>query len=185
MKYVKAVIAYLLLLLSAPTYADSDIPPLEADEGYAVIAIYSKGYSENIVLEGSGLMNSHKFGPLNYEQHIEVMKLPAGTYTWSEIYERTGSVAQGNILKIYYDITDQDLSFTVQAGKLNYVGLLMIDKMGMTMRTRLLNRTSIILKILEQDHSPYLEQYPLVNGIYPNDHYIGFYQSHAKKEGAE
>lgn len=182
---MKAFAIYLLLFLSAPLFANTEVPPLADDEGYAVIAIYSKGYSETILLEGSGLMNSHKFGPLNYEQQFEVMKLPAGTYTWSEIYERTGSVAKGNILKVYYDIADQDLTFTVQAGKLNYVGLLMIEKRGNSMRTRLLNRTSIILKILEQDHAQYLEHYELVNGIYPNDHYIGFYQDHAKKSGAE
>ena len=90
---------------------------------------------------------------------------------------------KGNLLKIYYDLSDDNLTFSVKPGVLNYTGLLMIEKLGRQLQVRQLNRASIILKILEQDHPGYIGKFDVVNGIYPNDHYIDFYLTHALKEG--
>jgi hypothetical protein len=181
MNCVKAVVLAIFALFSAEVF--SEIEPLEPDEGYVVIALYSKGYSESIVLEGTGLMDKYNFGPLNYSQHIEVMKMPAGNYSWNEVYERSGSLQQNNLLKVYYDLSDNNLNFTVKPGVLNYTGLLMIERLGRQLQVRQLNRASIILKILEQDHPGYIENFEVVNGLYPNDHYIDFYLTHSSKEG--
>eukprot|EP00036_Acanthoecidae_sp_10tr_P007448 CAMPEP_0182921748 /NCGR_PEP_ID=MMETSP0105_2-20130417/4340_1 /TAXON_ID=81532 ORGANISM="Acanthoeca-like sp., Strain 10tr" /NCGR_SAMPLE_ID=MMETSP0105_2 /ASSEMBLY_ACC=CAM_ASM_000205 /LENGTH=110 /DNA_ID=CAMNT_0025059293 /DNA_START=233 /DNA_END=565 /DNA_ORIENTATION=- len=109
--------------------------------------------------------------------------MPAGTYSWTEVYERTGSRKNGNLLKVYYDLSDDNLTFSVKPGVLNYTGLLMIEKLGSRLQVRQLNRASIILKILEQDHPGYIGKFDVVNSIYPNDHYIDFYLTHALKEG--
>jgi len=181
MNCVKAILLAILALFSAEAF--SEIEPLGADEGYVAIALYSKGYSESIVLKGNSFGNKHTFGPLNYSQHIEVIKMPAGTYSWTEVYERTGSLKNGNLLKVYYDLSDDNLTFSVKPGVLNYTGLLMIEKLGSRLQVRQLNRASIILKILEQDHPGYIGKFDVVNGIYPNDHYIDFYLTHALKGG--
>ena len=181
MNCVKAILLAILALFSAEAF--SEIEPLGPDEGYVAIALYSKGYSESIVLKGNSFGNKHTFGPLNYSQHIEVIKMPAGTYSWTEVYERTGSLKNGNLLKVYYDLSDDNLTFSVKPGVLNYTGLLMIEKLGSRLQVRQLNRASIILKILEQDHPGYIGKFDVVNGIYPNDHYIDFYLTHALKEG--
>lgn len=165
------------------TLAHAALPPLEENEGYVIIAAYADGYAESIVLEGEGMFNTHTFGPLNHAQLIEIKKLPAGRYQWTEIFEENGSLAKGNKLKIEYNVSEDDLSFTVKPGVINYVGLLMIEKLGSRMRVRQLNRTSIILKILEQDHKDDIQGMTIVNGLYPNDHYIEFYQAMAAKKG--
>jgi hypothetical protein len=59
----------------------------------------------------------------------------------------------------------------------------MIEKLGSLMRVRQLSRTSIILKILEQDHSEDIKGMTIVNGLYPNDHYIEFYQAMTAEKG--
>jgi len=161
------------------------LPPLDEGEGYVIIAAYADGYAESIVLEGEGMFNTHTFGPLNHAQLIEIKKLPAGRYQWTEISEENGSLAKGNKLKIEYNVSDDNLSFTVKPGVINYTGLLMIEKLGSRMRVRQLNRTSIILKILEQDHGEDIQGMTIVNGLYPNDHYIEFYQAMAAEKGKQ
>ena len=61
----------------------------------------------------------------------------------------------------------------------------MIEKLGSRMRVRQLNRASIILKILEQDHGEDIQGMTIVNGLYPNDHYIEFYQAMAAEKGEQ
>ena len=165
------------------TLSHAALPSLDEGEGYVIIAAYADGYAESIVLEGEGMFNTHTFGPLNHAQLIEIKKLPAGRYQWTEIFEENGSLAKGNKLKIEYNVSDDNLSFTVKPGVINYVGLLMIEKLGSRMRVRQLNRTSIILKILEQDHSEDIKGMTIVNGLYPNDHYIEFYQAMTAEKG--
>ncbi len=181
---MKALFIFILLVFSNSLLAEQKtIEPLDADEGYAIIALYSKGYTESVALKGSGLTNKYTFGPLNHSQHIEVIKMPAGRYTWDRVSERTGSLAQGNLLESYMDIADLDLSFTIEPGKLNYTGLFMLERLGSVATIRVLNRTSIILKILEQDFPQYAEKFDIVNALYPNDHYIDFYLNHTQKVG--
>lgn len=181
---MKAVLVLLLAVFSTPLIANtSTVEPLEPDEGYAIIALYSKGYTESVVLKGSGLTNKYTFGPLNNSQHFDVLKLPAGTYTWDRVFERTGSLSKGNLLESYMDLESLDLTFTVQPGKLNYTGLLMIERLGSRATIKVLNRTSIILKILEQDFTQFADKYDMANGLYPDDHYIDFYLKHAEKTG--
>lgn len=182
MKFPRLFCFYFLVSLFSPSVY-SALAPLEENEGYVIIAAYADGYAESIVLEGEGMFNTHTFGPLNHAQLIEIKKLPAGRYQWTEIFEENGSLAKGNKLKIEYNVSEDDLSFTVKPGVINYVGLLMIEKLGSRMRVRQLNRTSIILKILEQDHNDDIQGMTIVNGLYPNDHYIEFYQAMAAKKG--
>ena len=184
MKYLR----FFVLIFSSHLFcivSHAALPPLDEGEGYVIIAAYADGYAESIVLEGEGIFNTYTFGPLNNAQLIEIKKLPAGRYQWTEISEENGSLAKGNKLKIEYNVSDDNLSFTVKPGVINYTGLLMIEKLGSRMRVRQLNRTSIILKILEQDHGEDIQGMTIVNGLYPNDHYIEFYQAMAAEKGKQ
>lgn len=159
------------------SYAEenNDIPILAQDEGFAIIAIYSKGYAEQIILEGEGFGNTHTFGPLNYQQHIQIVKLKAGTYKWRKVRKKVGESSTSTSL-----FKELDLNFEVKAGKLNYTGLLMYETNNTTFSAKILNRTSIILAITNQDFPQYLKQFSVVNGIYPNDKYIEFFLNKSK-----
>ena len=162
----------MLLICSMLSYAQesTDIPTLEADEGFAIIAIYSKGYAEQIILEGAGLGNTHTFGPLDYEQHFSVVKLKAGTYKWRKVRRKIGEFSSSTAF-----FKDLDLDFEIKAGKLNYTGLLMYESDNTTFSAKILNRTSIILAITKQDFPQYLKKFDVANAIYPNDKYIEFF----------
>jgi hypothetical protein len=73
-----------------------------------------------------------------------------------------------------------NLSFDIEAGKLNYTGLLMYESDNNRYSAKILNRTSIILAITKQDFPQYLKQFEVVNGIYPNDKYIEFFLNKSK-----
>ena len=172
------LLTFILLFIYATLSFAQENPPIEAlgqNEGYAIIAIYSKGYAEKIVLEGAGFGNTHTFGPLDYEQHFSVVKLKAGTYHWEKVHRKIG---QSLTQTTRFD--ELDLSFNVEAGKLNYTGLLMFETDNNQSSAKILNRTSIILSITKQDFPQYLKQFSVVNGIYPNDQYIGFFLNKSK-----
>jgi len=164
--------ALFALLSHHTTLADNNVRALEEDEGYAIIAIYSSGYAEKIQLDGEGFGNSHDFGPLVNSQYLKPYPLKAGTYKWDRVIEKFG---QGG--RIEFDFDKLDLTFTIEPGKVNYVGLLMFESNGSTFKARILNRTSIILTIFKQDFPEFLKQYDVVNGIYPSDPYIPHFLS--------
>lgn len=166
-----------LLLYSLYGYAQekSAIPTLDDDEGFAIIAIYSKGKAGQVILEGSGFGNVHSFGPLNYSQHFSVIKLKAGTYNWSKVSSKVD-----NSLKQYSKLEHLNLNFEVKAGKLNYTGLLMYETNNSSFSAKILNRTSILLAITKQDFPEYIEKFEVVNGLYPNDQYIDFFLNQSK-----
>lgn len=173
MKY--SLLFLLLSTCSLKLFAETSISSLADNEGWAIIAIYSKGYAEKIELEGSGLGNNHTFGPLNYSQEFQLIKLKEGKYNWDRVVEKIGENG-----RLKSNFSHLDLSFNITAGKLNYVGLFMFESNGSTFSAKILNRTSIILSILKQDYPQYLEKYPVTNGIYPNDPYIDFFLNNAK-----
>lgn len=174
---MKIIILILLFIYSTLSVAqeNKEMLTLAEDEGFAIIAIYSKGYAEKIVLEGAGFGNTQVFGPLDYEQHFSVVKLKAGRYNWAKVRRKIGqSLSQTS------RFDDLELSFNVEAGKLNYTGLLMYETNNSTFSAKILNRTSIILSITKQDFPQYLKQFTVVNGIYPNDQYIGFFLNNSQ-----
>jgi len=170
------IIFVLLSLLPLTTQASTDISmPLAEDEGWAIIAIYSKGYAEKIELSGSGFGNNHTFGPLDYSQEFQIVKLKAGKYSWERVIKKVGENGRQKS-----DFSHLDLNFEITAGNLNYVGLFMYESNGSTFSAKILNRTSIILSILKQDFPQYLKKYDVVNGIYPSDRYIDFFLNNSK-----
>lgn len=178
----KFTLPFLLLLATLPLLlnATEQLPHLEKDEGLAIIAIYSKGYAEKIKLDGPGFGNDQSYGPLVNAQHFEVQKLKAGKYTWDKVFEKVGES-----LRRTSDLSDLNLGFEIIPGKLNYIGLLMFESNGSTYSAKILNRTSIILSIMKQDFSPYLNNYSVVNGIYPDDQYVEYFLNNSQKTTTE
>ncbi len=187
MKYL-LILAVFAFSYSLQSVANDNKIELAEDEGLAIVAIYSKGYAEKIVLNGNGLGNNHEFGPLDYSQHFSVYKLKAGKYSWDKVvkniaqYKKSEEYSSEQALQksgrnIYQtsDLEQFNLSFEISPGKLNYTGLLMFETTGSYFSAKILNRTSIILAMLKQDFPQYLKNYEIVNAIYPNDPYIPFY----------
>ena len=91
----------------------------------------------------------------------------------------------GESLRRTSDLSDLNLGFEIIPGKLNYIGLLMFESNGSTYSAKILNRTSIILSIMKQDFSPYLNNYSVVNGIYPDDQYVEYFLNNSQKTTTE
>ncbi|CAH9059458.1 hypothetical protein PSECIP111951_02075 [Pseudoalteromonas holothuriae] len=170
LKYIKYISLIFISIYTFCAHSNEKITPLGDNEGYALVAIYSQGYAEKIKLDGEGFGNNHDFGPLNDTQYLKVYPLKAGEYNWSQVVDRIGENT-----RVTYDFDDLDLKFTIQPGKVNYIGLLMFKTTGSKFSAEILNRTSMILTIFKQQHSELFNQYQVVNGIYPNDPYISFF----------
>jgi len=178
----KFTLPFLLFIatLSLALDAAEQLPQLGQDEGLAIVAIYSQGYAEKIKLNGPGFGNNQSYGPLIDAQHFDVQKLKAGKYTWDKVVEKVGES-----LRRTSDLSELNLSFEIIPGKLNYIGLLMFESNGSTYSAKVLNRTSIILSIMKQDFPQYIDNYPVVNGIYPDDQYVEYFLNNYQKKTTE
>lgn len=144
---------------------------LGPDEGFAIIAVYSSGFSQSIHLNRRrSIKKSLQIGPLNSEQYFEVVKLKAGEYNWSTV--KLGR----NRPYFAFDFSDKDLSFNIVAGKLNYTGVYVFERSGMQHAFADINdRASIVLQIMERRFPDLLAEYDVVNGLVPDDTFIEFY----------
>ena len=147
-----------------------DIRTMDDDEGLAIIAFYTYGNVDEITINRVGALGGgHEFGPLLPGQHFEVVKLKAGEYEWDRVTRRMFFSRQ------YMDYSDRELRFTVSPGVLNYTGAFIFRMDGNLASGSLNDRTSIVLRVLEQEYPGLIGTVEIVNGLVPEDRFIDFY----------
>lgn len=145
---------------------------LDEDEGLVVIAAYSYGYAEKIQLKSKGWGgDSFDLGPLNNSQWFEVIKLSAGEYYWHRVIEKIYNGRQ------YFDLSDSDMSFNVEAGKINLSGAFIFERSNDHATWDISDRTAIILKILAENYPLLIDRFEWVNGLSPNDPFPSFFKA--------
>ena len=157
-----------------------DLEKLADDEGLVIIAFYSFGTASSISINRLGAMTGGiDFGPVNNEEYFRVLRVKAGEYRWERIRQElwTGDY--------FYDLGRRNLTFTVEAGKLNYTGVFIFRPSGNFARSSLNDRTSIVLLILKQRFPDLLERFELANGLIPDDRFMDFYLAEERRLRAE
>jgi len=153
-----------------------EIDKLGDGEGLVVVAAYAFGYAETIKVNRLGsLFGGFTIGPLFNAQHFRVHRLQAGTYSWDEV---TRSVPRG---RVFHDFSDDELVFTVEAGRLNYAGVFVYDVRGEFAQAEIEDRAAIVLTILERRYPELLENYEIANGLVPEDDFIDFYLTEKRR----
>lgn len=95
---------------------------------------------------------------LDAGEHIRFFVAPSGRYSWTELRRTSDS---GGYYR--YRFRSDRNEFTVEAGKINYPGLLKLsrDQRRTWIYVAFLNRSSAILTRLEQQHPELLDRYPI------------------------
>lgn len=152
---------------------------LDDDEGLVAIAAYSFGIAGEIELNRRGALTGNlTIGPLNNEEFFEVRKLKAGEYNWEKVANRLSN----DSIQIF-DLSNDDLIFSVQPGVLNYTGVFVFDQSGLYGRVSLNDRAAIVLTILEQRYPELLERHNVHNGLVETDTFIDFYLAEKRARG--
>lgn len=101
--------------------------------------------------------------------HLRVIGLPAGRYRWSrfelpETIDPTRFGLWGKRQQLEFRFRyEEELEFRVEAGCLNYVGLIEIYRQGLLrLGIRPIDRTALALEELRAQFPAYVEQYPIV-----------------------
>lgn len=142
----------------------------DEDEGLAILAFKSLGYAERIRINRRGsIIGRVEFGPVSNSTHFEVIRLKAGEYNWDEVSRRMGDT------RYFHDYSDSDFTFSITAGKINYIGLFVYDVTGRMARGSLNDRPSVILPLLEEKYPELIGHFEITNGLVPEDRFIDFY----------
>lgn len=165
-----------------------ELESIDSDEGLAAIAAYSHGVAPLITLKGESLLDGLvRIGPLFNSQHFELMKLREGKYNWDRVklgwmYNKSNTTPSYT----FFDFADEDLSFVVKPGRLNFTGVFEFDRQGKRAGADLLDRPAILLQSLEQQYPYLLKRFAWHNALAPDDPFLEFYYNERYgKESAE
>jgi hypothetical protein len=142
-----------------------------ADEGLVVIAFNSTESDLVVHINRTSAVGGNiEFEHVRPGEYFRVVRAKAGTYNWHRINQEFYDYRR------WFELHKLDLSFVVEAGKLNYAGVFMFDVgEGERYSATLEDRLSITLAVLEQRYPELLEQYEIANGLYPDDRFTEFY----------
>lgn len=162
---------------------------LDGDEGLAIIAVYSYGLSQVLDLaRKGGLEKPLKIGPLNNKQYFKVVKLREGNYYWNRVKNyipntdwriQTGKLQPGSYE--YFNLADSKYNFHVEKGMLNFAGVLILDIEDNYLSSDFFDRTTISMKLMEEQYPYLLEKYSMIDGFNENDEFISFYMKEKKR----
>ncbi|WP_257387176.1 alpha/beta hydrolase family protein [Tahibacter caeni] len=148
-----AMLLALLFGTAAVRAADTD-KPLDADEGWAVIAIDNGIGASSVVIDGPRMRDDLARG-LQPGANLRVLRLRAGTYRWMRA-NLQGSWSADR----WYDIKrDKRFEFTIEPGVINYPGDLRL-RGGFGYATfQRTNRALQAMMRLDKDHPGLREHY--------------------------
>ncbi len=106
------------------------------------------------------------------EHHIVVAARP-GEYRWKEIRQNFSTL----------DLEDQDFTFSVAAGQINYIGMLRVRKSVLSrFFTHNLDRQAYVLTRIEDRMPELLDRFTVFNGLNPDDFYTEFYSAERQRQ---
>jgi hypothetical protein len=150
-----------------------DIERLGPNEGLVVILFYASGYAENVLINRLGAIGgSIGFGPVNDGMYFRVVKANAGNYRWRSIWNHTW------LGRVTAHLKHSNYDFRVEAGKLNYTGAFTYkSELYSRFSTNVIDRTSVVLSLLESRYPELLDRLEINNGINSDSRFIKFYMS--------
>ncbi|MEM8984722.1 MAG: hypothetical protein AAGC71_17060 [Pseudomonadota bacterium] len=148
------------------------------DEGLAVMAMYIDGPIMRLTLDRRGSMGGGRlWKDLPQGQYFRVIKLPAGDYQWTTV--RSMRVFTRNLWAdsqvYYFDLREDDLAFRIEPGKLNFTGVFLFSGSAVRASAELKDRSSIVMRLVENRYPDLLEKFPVFNGAVPDDGYLQFF----------
>lgn len=148
-----------------------DIERLGPDEGLVVILLYVDGIAEQVDINRLGAIGGGiRFGPILNKDFFRVFKVKAGNYRWHSIWYKSW------LGRMTAHLRHSKSDFTVVAGKLNYSGVFIYkSERAMGYSTKVVDRTSVVLSLLESRYPELVDEFEIHNGLTSDDRFIDFY----------
>ncbi len=157
-----------------------ELEQFKPDEGLVIVAYNSTEPTNFARLNRRGAIGGNiMFGPVRRGEHFRIMRAKPGTYNWDEIEQK---ITNG---RRYYNLSKMDLDFVVEAGKLNYTGVFLLEYDSGYFSATLNDRLVITLTALEQRYPEFIDLFPFANGLQPDDRFTEFYLSEKRLADAE
>ena len=143
---------------------------LQSDEGLLIVAYDSDWGANTVSINRLGAMGGGiRFtAPLD-GQLFRIMPVKAGEYRWEEISK---DVLGGRRVLILDRV---DLRFTVQAGRINYIGAFLVNENPRYMTASMHQRTSMVMSQAFELYPEILSRFEIVNAVDPDDPFLPFY----------
>ena len=148
-----------------------DIENIAPDEGLVVILFYARGWAQNVSINTLGGIGGRiRFGPVTNGEYFRVVKVKAGTYIWHSIWNKTwGGRMTAHLKRSEFD-------FEVEAGRLNFTGAFVYKSdYSMGYSIDVIDRTSVLLSLLENRYKDLLGRVEINNGIHSDNRFIEYY----------
>lgn len=149
-----------------------NIESIGPNEGLVAILFYAEGEAQQVDIDRLGAIGgSIQFGPVTDRDYFRILKVKAGRYRWHSIRNRYGRMTSTAHMRGFkYD-------FTVEAGKLNYVGVVTYTgNLYDVFKTNMVDRTSVILSLIDSRYPGMLQTIDLSNGLDGDNRFIEFYK---------
>ncbi|MEM1411304.1 MAG: hypothetical protein AAGH19_03020 [Pseudomonadota bacterium] len=139
---------------------------LKPDEGVLIIAGHIDGSVESIKLDQDGRLGKALLvGPYRNEEFFTLAKVQAGPHHWDHM--RSGMWE--------LNLSFLDTTLDIQAGALNYAGVLSLSMNFSLASAQLDDRAAIVLDKMEVRYPELLRSLPMFNALTPDDPFIEFY----------
>lgn len=149
--------------------------PLAPDEGFLVVQIDTALLLESVTASGVTLANSLPPG-----EHLWLVRMRAGNYRWDSLRLAAQTLASSSIRPVSVSVlNDQEFSFDVQAGKVNYPGHLLVDVTesgihgGVAVRNR--NHSAMAIRKLLRSHADLIAAHDLRYAGRSGDEFLDYY----------
>ena len=149
-----------------------DIENIGENEGLVAILFYAEGAAQQVDIDRlGGIGGGIQFGPVSNRDYFRILKVKAGRYRWHSVRNQYGWLTSTAHMRGFKH------DFTVEAGKLNYVGVLTYTgNLYDSFRTDLVDRTSVILSLIDNHYPGLLQTIELNNGLDGDNRFIEFYK---------
>ncbi|MDJ0907607.1 MAG: hypothetical protein QNI99_00320 [Woeseiaceae bacterium] len=143
---------------------------LQSDEGLLIVAYDSDWGANTVSINRLGAMGGGiRFtAPLD-GQLFRIMPAKAGEYRWEEISK---DVMGGRRVLVLDKV---DLRFTVEAGRINYIGAFLVNESPRYMTASMHQRTSMVMSQAFDLYPEVLSRFEIVNAVDPDDPFLPFY----------
>ena len=159
---------------------------LERDEGLLVLQIDTEVPIRRLVFTGLWISE-----PIPAGNHFWVARVPPGRKSWVAVHTNPNSWTSGRytIRRSSYP-RKGELDFSIEPGKINYVGALIVGDASFDGRTswlsiRIRNHAAMALRALERDYADLLDRYPLRTAGTSGDRFLEFYAAERERLRSE
>lgn len=152
---------------------------LDGDMGFLLLEVEANARIHRLGVESRDSPGSRFYvDKLQKGRHTYLLKVPAGRYAWHRV-EILGYGQRGNERPFVWELDDQTehLRFEIFAGKLNYPGLLVLERDRSLLYSFTLNRSGELAALMNEKASWLMSTIPSVYTGRRRDDFLEFYSS--------